>query len=57
MHPEKPAEDADPSGMTDFEKNATQEELERVVPEPESNGNTKEGNRGPDEEPAFGQGA
>jgi hypothetical protein len=57
MHPNKPGKDADPSGMTDFEKNATQEELERVVPEPESKGNTKEGNREPDEEPAFGQGA
>jgi hypothetical protein len=49
--------------MTDFEKNATLEELEQIAPEPDSNrdrqerGRQERGNRGPDEEPGFGQGA
>ena len=54
----EPPRDSDPSEMTDFEKNATLEELERVVPEPDSNRERQEkGNKGPDEEPGFGQGA
>ena len=50
--------DSDPSEMTDFEKNATLEELELVVPDPDPNRVRQEkGNKGPDEEPGFGQGA
>jgi hypothetical protein len=58
MDTQNPPKDSDPSEMTDFEKNATQEELERVVSESEPNRNRQEkGNRGPGEEPGFGQGA
>ncbi len=58
MDSQNPPKDSDPSEMTDFEKNATQEELERVVPEPDSSRHKQErGNRGPEEEPGFGQGA
>jgi hypothetical protein len=54
----EPPRDSNPSDMTDFEKNATLEELERVVPEPNPNRERQEkGNKGPDEEPGFGQGA
>lgn len=58
MDNQHPPRDSDPSEMTDFEKNATQEELKRVVPEPQQNRDRQErGNKGPDEEPGFGQGA
>ena len=55
-------QDSDPSDMTDFEKNATLGELERLVPGPEPDSDPErtrqhEGNTGPDEEPGFGQGA
>ena len=58
--------DDDPSGMTDFEKNATLGELERMDQPASSDESMAElperqrqerGNRGPDEEPGFGQGA
>ena len=57
--------DDDPSEMTDFEKNTTQGELEQLseaepVPE-EAESSARErqerGNRGPDTQPGFGQGA
>jgi hypothetical protein len=63
METPRPPRDSDPSEMTDFEKNATLEELEQIAPEPDSNrdrqerGRQERGNRGPDEEPGFGQGA
>ena len=58
MENQNPPHDSDPSDMTDFEKNATQEELKRMVPEPQRNRERQErGNKGPDEEPGFGQGA
>jgi hypothetical protein len=58
MENQKPPRDSDPSEMTDFEKNATREELERVAPDPDPNRERQEqGNRGPNEEPGFGQGA
>ena len=58
MDHEKPPRDSDPSEMTDFEKNATLEELERIVPKPDPNRARQEkGNTGPEEEPGFGQGA
>lgn len=44
--------------MTDFEKNTTQEELERVIPEPQRNRDRQEqGNKGPNKEPGVSQGA
>jgi hypothetical protein len=45
--------------MTDFEKNTTLDELEKLVPEPDAAERTRQekGNRGPDQEPGFGQGA
>ncbi len=58
MDNQEPPRDSDPSEMTDFEKNATLEELELIVPEPDPNRTRQErGNKGPDEEPGFGQGA
>ena len=58
MQNQDPPRDSDPSEMTDFEKNATQEELKRVIPEPDLNRDRQERrNKGPDEEPGFGQGA
>ena len=58
MDTQNPPKDADPSEMTDFEKNATQEELERVMSEPDPNRKRQEkGNQGPREQPGFGQGA
>jgi hypothetical protein len=57
MEKQDPPRDADPSEMTDFEKNATLGELEKVAPEPDPNRTRQEkGNRGPSEEPGFGQG-
>jgi hypothetical protein len=51
-------QDSNPSEMTDFEKNTTLDELERVAPEPDSNRTRQQkGNRGPQETPGFGQGA
>jgi hypothetical protein len=50
--------DSDPSEMTDFEENTTKQELRDALPSPETNREREErGNRGPDEEPGFGQGA
>ena len=58
MDDQEPPRDSDPSEMTDFEKNATLEELELIVPEPDPHRTRQEkGNKGPDEEPGFGQGA
>jgi hypothetical protein len=59
MQNQDPPRDSDPSDMTDFEKNATTEELERLLPrEPDPSPSRQErGNRGPGEEPGFGQGA
>jgi len=58
MDNQEPPRDSDPSEMTDFEKNTTQEELKRVIPESHLNRDRqKRGNQGPDEEPGFGQGA
>src|SRR5262245_51700559 len=37
MENQDPPRDSDPSEMTDFEKNATQEELKKVVPDPQLN--------------------
>jgi hypothetical protein len=50
-----PSRDSDPSEMTDFEKNATFEELERVAPDPDPNRVRQEkGNKGPEEVTRFG---
>jgi hypothetical protein len=58
MEKQNPPKDSDPSEMTDFEKNATLEELEKVAPDADPNRERQEkGNRGPGEEPGFGQGA
>ena len=59
MKNQDPPRDSDPSEMTDFEKNATLGELERMVPEDPDPDRTRQekGNRGPEEEPGFGQGA
>lgn len=58
MDEKKQPQDADPSEMTDFEENATTHELRDVVPSADPNRAREErGNRGPDEEPGFGQGA
>ena len=58
MNEEQPPRDSDPSDMTDFEKNATSEEMEVIVPDVDPNRARQEkGNTGPDEEPGFGQGA
>jgi hypothetical protein len=58
MENEDPPRDSDPSEMTDFEKNATLDELQRVVAEPDPERTRQErGNKGPEEEPGFGQGA
>ena len=58
MDDQEPPRDSDPSEMTDIEKNATLEELELIVPEPDPDRTRQEkGNKGPDEEPGFGQGA
>jgi hypothetical protein len=44
--------------MTDFEENATSQELRDALPSDESTRAREErGNRGPDDEPGFGQGA
>ena len=58
MQSQDPPRDSDPSDMTDFEKNATTEELEQLLPrEPDPSRRRHErGNRGPGEEPGFGQG-
>ena len=42
MDNQEPPRDSDPSEMTDFEKNATQEELKRVVPEPQRSRDRRE---------------
>jgi hypothetical protein len=58
MDDQTPHEDSDASEMTDPEKNTTSNELERLPPEPDRNRTRQEkGNRGPAEEPGFGQGA
>jgi hypothetical protein len=67
MTDQNPPRDDDPSGMTDFEKNATLGELEQLDQfRPEPDGRTDElderqrqdrGNRGPEQQPGFGQGA
>jgi hypothetical protein len=59
LHDSKPSDrDSDPSEMTDFEKNTTLDELERVIPESDTNRTRQEkGNRGPRDIPSFGQGA
>ena len=58
MENQDPPCDSDPSEMTDFEKNVTQEELKQVIPEsPQNRDRQERGNKGPDEEPGFGQGA
>jgi len=58
METPNPPRDSDPSEMTDFEKNTTQEELKRVAPEPDlERAREQKGNRGPAEQPGFGQGA
>jgi hypothetical protein len=59
MDNQHPPRDSDPSEMTDFEKNTTLDELEKLVPEPDAVERTRQekGNRGPDQEPGFGQGA
>jgi hypothetical protein len=59
MQNEKQPQDSDPSEMTDFEKNTTQEELKQMIPdEPDLERDRQEkGNRGPNDEPGFGQGA
>lgn len=65
MNEQIPAQDDDPSDMTDFEKNATQEELKEIDLEPavEHGGSAAErarqerGNLGPERQPGFGQGA
>ena len=62
MNSQRPPLDTDPSDMTDFEKNATLGELEQIVEEPETDEvvnreRQERGNRGPQQEPGFGQGA
>jgi hypothetical protein len=67
MTDQNPPRDDDPSGMTDFEKNATLGELEQIEQlEPQPAGLADElderqrqdrGNRGPEKQPGFGQGA
>jgi hypothetical protein len=58
MDEKKPPQDSDPSDMTDFEENATSQELRDALPPEESTRAREErGNRGPDDEPGFGQGA
>ena len=55
MDDQKPPQDSDPSGMTDFEKNTTQEELKTVLPEPDVNRAKQDiGNRQPDEDHCQG---
>ena len=62
MTDQRPQRDDDPSGMTDFEKNTTQGELELIVDEVQDapireRQRQERGNAGPEEEPGFGQGA
>jgi hypothetical protein len=63
MNTQRPPLDTDPSDMTDFEKNATLGELEQVVGEPDETDEAvnrerqERGNRGPGQQPGFGQGA
>jgi hypothetical protein len=59
MDNQHPPRDSDPSEMTDFEKNTTLDELEKLVHEPDAAERTRQekGNRGPDQEPGYGQGA
>jgi hypothetical protein len=64
MTEQNPARDDDPSDMTDFEKNTTQEELKDLEPAVDGAASAAErrerqerGNRGPDRQPGFGQGA
>jgi hypothetical protein len=58
MDDQKPPHDSDPSEVTNFEKNAPQEELDQALKEADPNRVRQErGNRGPEEEPGFGQGA
>jgi len=68
MSNQHPPRDDDPSDMTDFEKNTTQGELEQLeqFQTPDAVGRADKaaerrrqdsGNRGPDEQPGFGQGA
>jgi len=58
MEKQNPQQDSAPPEMMDFEKNAPSEELEHAVHEPDPNQSRQErGNRGPEEEPGFGQSA
>jgi hypothetical protein len=59
MDNQHPPSDSDPSEMTDFEKNTTQEELKTLIPDEPGTERAKQekGNRGPEEQPGFGQGA
>jgi hypothetical protein len=58
MDEQKLPQDSDPSEMTDFEENATTQELRDAEVAHATNRERQErGNRGPDEEPGFGQGA
>ena len=59
MKNQEPPRDSNPSEMTDFEKNATLEELERVIPDQREPSRTRQekGKGGPGEEPGGGQGA
>jgi hypothetical protein len=56
-----PPRDDDPSGMTDFEKNATFEELEQFEQDSETSDSDRfrqeQGNQEPDKPPRFGRGA
>lgn len=63
MNTQRPPLDTDPSEMTDFEKNATLGELDQIVAESEQTDEAvnrerqERGNRGPEQQPGFGQGA
>ena len=58
MDDQKPPDDSDPSEVSDLEKNAPQEELDQALNDDDPNRVRQErGNRGPEEEPGFGQGA
>jgi hypothetical protein len=63
MNNQRPPLDTDPSDMTDFEKNTTLGELEQIVDRPDERDEVanrerqERGNRGPQEQPGFGQGA
>ena len=63
MSTQQPPLDTDPSEMTDFEKNATLGELEQIVDESDRTDEAvnrerqERGDRGPEQQPGFGQGA